>query len=102
MTKWIANACPFAPGVSKPASMPGPKLSKVSLWNKMVNKKTIILVLSLVSLTLLYSYNYPSLNYSGTPLLFEDMYFIKLSLYTYITSMVGYFIRDYKRKQRQD
>ena len=67
----------------------------------MVNRKAIILVLSLVSLTLLYSHNYPALNYSGTPLLFEDMYFIKMSLYTYITSMVGYFIREYKRKQRQ-
>jgi threonine/homoserine/homoserine lactone efflux protein len=101
MIKWIVNACPFAPGVAKPASMRGPSLPKISLWNKMVNRKTIILVLSFVSLTLLYSYNYPALNYSGKSLLFEDMFFIKLSLYTYITSMVGYYIREYKRKQRQ-
>ncbi len=101
MIKWIMNACPFAPGLAKPASMPGPKLPRLSLRNKVVNRKTVILVLSLVSLTLLYSYNYPELNYSGKPLLFEDMYFIKLSLYTYVTSMVGYFIREHKRKRKQ-
>ena len=100
MIKWIVNACPFAPGVAKPAIMPGPNLPKVSLWNKMVNRKTIILVLSLVSLTLLYSHNYPALNYSGKPLLFEDMYFVKLSLYTYVSSMIGYYIREHKRKQK--
>jgi hypothetical protein len=81
--------------------MPGPKLPKFALRNKVVNRKAIILVLSFVSLTLLYSYNYPSLNYSGTPLLFEDTYFIKLSIYSYIASMAGYFIREYKKKLRQ-
>lgn len=100
MIKWIVNACPFAPGVVKPASMPAPKLPTITTWNKVVNRKTIVLVLSFVALTLLYSYNYPALNYSGKPLLFEDAYFIKLSIYSYVTSMIGYFIREHKRKQK--
>lgn len=101
MIKWLINACPFAPGVVKPASMQAPKLPRLTLRNKMVNRKSVILVLSLVSLTLLYSYNYPALNYSGTPILFEDSYFIKLSLYSYVASMVGHFIKEYKRNQKK-
>ena len=102
MIKWLINACPFAPGMAKPVSMPGPKVPRFALKNKVVNRKTIFLVLSFVSLTLLYSYNYPSLNYSGMPLLFEDSYFLKLSIYSYIASMVGHFIREYKKKLRNN
>ena len=55
-------------------------------------------MLSFVSLVLLYSHSYPSLNYSGTPFLFEDGFFIRMSLYTYVTSMLGFFIKKYRRR----
>ena len=102
MIEGIINACPFAPGVTKPDSIPSPNVPRLSIRNKVINRKTIVLVLSLVSLTLLYSHNYPALNYSGKPLLFEDYYFIKLSMYSYVATMVGYFIREYKKKQRKN
>lgn len=98
MIKWWVNACPFAPGEVKPASIPEPNVPRRSIREKIVNRRSIILVLSFVSLTLLYSYCYPALKYSGKPLLFEDFYFIKLSLYSYVATMIGYYVREYKRK----
>jgi hypothetical protein len=51
---------------------------------RLVNWKSSILVLSFVSLILLYSHSYPSLNFSGTPFLFED----------------GFYIKEYKRRNK--
>ena len=101
MVEWIINACPFAPGITKPASMDTPSISKLTR-RRLVNRKSIVLVLSFVSLILLYSYSYPSLNYSGTPFLFEEGFFIRMSLYTYVTSMLGFYIKEYKRRNRQN
>lgn len=100
MIKWIRNACPFAPGVAKPASMATPSYTRLTTWRRLVNWKSSILVLSFVGLILLYSHSYPSLNYSGTPLLFEDGFFIKMSIYTYVTSMLGFYIKEYKRRNK--
>jgi hypothetical protein len=98
MIKWIVNACPFAPGVAKPASMAVPSPAGLTMRRRLVTWKSSVLVLSFVSLTLLYSYSYPTLNYSGVPVLFQDWFFIKMSLYTYVTSMLGFFIKKYRRK----
>ncbi len=100
MIKWIINACPFAPGVAKPASMATPSVPGLTMRRRLVNRKSSILVLSFVSLTLLYSHSYPSLNFSGTPFLFEDGFFIKMSIYTYVTSMLGYYLKEYKRRNK--
>jgi len=98
MIKWIVNACPFAPGVAKPASMAAPRVPRLTMRNRLVNRKSTVLVLSFVSLVLLYSYSYPSLNYSGTPFLYEEGYFLKMSLYTYVTSMLGFFVKKFRRR----
>ncbi len=100
MIKWIINACPFAPGVAKPASMDTPSLPRLMMRKRLVNWKSSLLVLSFVSLVLLYRHSYPSLNYSGTPFLFEDSFFIKMSIYTYVTSMLGFFIKKYRSRNR--
>jgi len=100
MIKWIVNACPFAPGVTKPASMTVPSPTELPMRKRLVTLKSSVLVLSFVSLTLLYSYSYPSLNYSGIPVLFQDWFFIKMSIYTYVTSMLGFFIKKYKHGKR--
>ena len=97
--EWVVNACPFAPGAAKPSSMTTPSRPKVSMRKRLVNRKSIVLVLSFVSLVLLYSHSYSSLNYSGTAFLFEGGFFIKMSLYTYVTSMLGFFIKEYKRRK---
>ncbi|MFA9437928.1 MAG: hypothetical protein ACEROO_12585, partial [Candidatus Bathyarchaeota archaeon] len=86
----MVNACPFAPGVAKPESMAAPSTRRLTM-RRLVNWKSGLLVLSFVSLVLLYSHSYPSLNYSGTPFLFEDGFFIRMSLYTYASSMLGFF-----------
>ncbi len=101
MVEWIIIACPSAPGITKPASMDTRSIFKRTR-RRLVNRKSIVLVLSFVSLILLYSYSYPSLNYSGTPFLFEDDFFIRMSLYTYVTSMLGFYIKKYKCRNRQD
>ncbi len=98
MIKWIVNACPFAPGVAKPASMAVPSPMGLTMRRRRVTWKSSVLVLSFVSLMLLYSHSYPSLNYSGTPVLFQDWFFIKMSIYTYATSMLGFFIKKYRRR----
>ena len=100
MIKWVINACPFAPGTAKPASMATPSLPRLTMRKRLVTWKSTILVLSFVSLVLLYNYSYPSLNFSGKPLLFEDWFFIKMSLYTYVTGMLGFFIKKYRRGKR--
>lgn len=101
MIKWMVNACPFAPGVDKPESMAAPSTPRLTMRRRLVNWKSGLLVLSFVSLVLLYSHSYPSLNYSGTPFLFEDGFFIRMSLYTYVSSMLGFFIKKYRRDKRQ-
>ena len=101
MIRWMVNACPFAPGVAKPGSMAAPFTPRLTMRRRLVNWKSGLLVLSFVSLVLLYSYSYPSLNYSGTPFLFEDGYFIRMSLYTYVSSMLGFFIKKYRRGKRR-
>ena len=102
MIKWLINACPFAPGVAKPVSMPRPDLPRLSLRSRVFNWKNTVLALSFMTLVLMYIYNYPQLEYSGMPLLFEDYYFVKMSLYGYAASMIGFYIREHKKKQRQN
>ena len=97
---WIVNACPYAPGVAKPESMARPSLPTLTLRRRLVNWKSCLLVLSIVCLVLLYGYCYPSLSFSGTPFLFEDGFFIRMSLYTYVTSMLGFLIKKYRGGKR--
>jgi hypothetical protein len=98
MIKWIVNACPFAPGAVKPATMEVPSQVGLTMRRRRVTWKSSVLVLSFLSLVLLYSHSYPSLNYSGIPVLFQDWFFIKMSIYTYVTSMLGFFIKKYRRR----
>ncbi len=97
MIKWIVNACPFAPGAVKPASMAVPGAPRLAMGKRLVNRKSTFLVLSFVSLVLLYGYSYPSLDYPGTPFPYEDGYFLRMSIYTYVASMLGFFIKKYRR-----
>ncbi len=96
MIKWIVNACPFAPGVAKPESMVTPEMPRFTLRNRLVNRKSIFLVLSFMGLALVYGHSYPSLNYPGTPFMYEESYFLKMSLYTYVYGMLGFFIKKYR------
>ena len=100
MIKWLTYACPFAPGAAKPESMVSPSFPRLTLRRRLVNRKSGLLVLSFVSLVLLYGYCYPSMSYSGTPFLFEDDFFIRMSLYSYVTSMLGFYIKKYRRGKR--
>ena len=97
--KMIENACPYAPGVVKPESIPSPR-EQSSMAKRVINRKSVLLVVSLVALTLLYRYSYPSLNWGGSPVLFQDWYIVKMSLYTYVTGMITYYIREYRLKKR--
>lgn len=95
----IENACPYAPGVVKPESIPSPR-EQSNTVKRLLNGKLVLLVVSLVALTLLYSYSYPSLNWGGSPVLFQDWYIVKMSFYTYVTGMITYYFREYRQKKR--
>ena len=95
----IDNACPFAPGEMKPKSIPV-NSNHTGVLKRITNGKLVVLVLSLVVLTLVYSFNYPDLNWEGSSVLFNDWYIVKMSLYTYATSLISFFIREQRRKQR--
>ena len=86
--------------MAKPESMAAPSMPRLTMRSRLVNWKSSLLVLSFVSLVLLYSHSYRSLNYSGTPFLFEDGFFIRMSLYTYVTSMLGFFFKKYRSGKR--
>lgn len=95
----IKNACPFAPGEVKPKSIPV-NSSQDGLFKRITDGKLVLLVLSLVVLTLVYSHSYSDLNWEGSSVLFNDWYIVKMSFYTYFTSLISFFIREYRRKQR--
>lgn len=96
----IENACPYAPGVLKPDSMPTPK-GQTSPLRRLFNGKLLVLLICIAALTLLYSYCYQSLNWGGSPVLFQDWYIVKMSIYTYVSGMIAYFFREYRRKERK-
>ena len=95
----IENACQYPPGAVKPESIQGPR-NQSDLLKKILNKKTLLLVVSLLALTILYSQNYSSLNWGGSPVLFQDWYIVKMSFYTYISGMITYYFREYRRKKK--
>jgi hypothetical protein len=95
----IENACPFAPGVAKPESMQS-TLSKGSLMGKIRIGKVLILLGSIIALTLLYRYSYPSLNWGGSSVLFQDWYIVKMSIYTYLLGMITYYLKGYQKQKR--
>ena len=94
----IKNACPFAPGAVKPDSFGGPR-DQSSVLKRLLNRKFLFLLISLIALTVLYGRSYSSLNWGGSPVLFQDGYIVKMSFYTYVSGMLSYFIRKYKQKK---
>ena len=95
----IENACPYAPGAIKPDSMPRPQ-GQISILRKLFNGKFLLMLLSIVALTLLYSHSYPVLNWGGSPVLFQDWYIVKMSIYTYVSGMIAYYFREQRRKNK--
>jgi hypothetical protein len=94
----IKNACPFAPEAVKPVSIQSPR-DRASVLKRFLNRKKLILLLSIVALTIVYSLNYSSLTWGGSSVLFQDWYIVKMSFYTYISGMVAHFIREYRIKK---
>ena len=95
----IENACPFPPGAVKPETIQGSR-NQSSLLRRLLNKKTLFLIASMVALTILYTRNYESLNWRGSPVLFQDWYIVKMSFYTYLSGMITYYFREYRHKKK--
>lgn len=94
----IEYACPFAPGAAKPESMERPRRKERLSFLK--NKKLIILVFSVLCLMIFYTSCYPYLEWEGSKVLYQDGYIIKMSFYTYISSMLTYFIREFRKNNK--
>ena len=95
----IENACQFPPGATKPESIQGPR-DQSNLLKKVLNIRILFLIVSLLALTVLYSRNYSSLNWGGSPVLFQDWYIVKMSFYTYISGMITYYFREHRHKKK--
>ena len=57
------------------------------------------LTLAFFALVALYVRSYPSMSLRYEPLLYQGSFAIRLSLYTYASVMLTYFIRKYKDKR---
>lgn len=95
----IENACPFAPGEAKPEVIPN-SVNHRRVLGGLVNKKTLLLVVSLIVLTILYSMSYSDLNLQGSGVLYQDWYIVKMSFYSYIMSIFAFVIRENRRKNK--
>lgn len=91
----IEYACPFAPGETKPESMKSPRRTERLSFLK--NKRLIVLVFSVLCLILIYTNSYPYFEWEGSKVLFRDGYIVKMSFYTYLSSMITYFIREFRK-----
>ena len=97
----IENACPYAPGEVKPEVMQSALRQEV-FWVRFKNVKLLALLGSVLALTLMYSFSYPSLNWGGSPVLFQDWYIVKMSLYTYLLGMITYYFRAQAHQQKKN
>jgi hypothetical protein len=96
----IKNACPYPPGERKPKTMPPPIAGNGQMKN-LYTLKNLIIILCFLTLILIYTQNYHMLDQSNKPVLFQDWYTIKMSIYTYTSIMLTHFIRQHKRKQKE-
>jgi hypothetical protein len=94
----IEKACPYAPGEIKPTSVSGSK-NRTRFSKGLLNGKKIILILSLLAFTILYGHYYASLNESSSHIIFQDWYVVKISLYSYISSMTVFYIKLYRNRE---
>ena len=92
----IENACPFAPGEVKPESMQS-TLNHNVWMRRFIIGKGLMLIGSILALTFLYGYSYTSLNWGGSQVLFQDWYIVKMSLCTYLISMITHYLKRYKK-----
>lgn len=94
----IKNACPFAPGEIKPESIATPSNNQ-GVLKRIMNSRNLLLVLSLIFLTVLYTMSYSDLKWEGSSILYQDWYIVKMSFYTYAMSLISFFIRENRRKK---
>jgi len=99
----IAYACPFPPGVQKPKVDHVPRRWRRTLRQNVVSLRSVSLVLAFLSVTYLYVNSYGLINTTGEPVLFRDNFFVLLSLGSYFSAMLMWYIRRWKtgRKQRR-
>jgi hypothetical protein len=99
----VVYACPFPPGVPKPTVGHVPRRWGRTLRQSVVSLRSVSLVLAFLSVTYLYVNSYGLINTTGEPVLFRDNFFVLLSLGSYFSVMLMWYIRRWKtgRKQRR-
>ena len=96
----VFEACPFAPGELKPDSIyvaPGHNRDH----RKTLTRKIVFIVVAMVGLAFLYSYIYSDFSLTGEPMLYWDDFVFSLGVYTYLSFMVAFFIKQHKRKMKR-
>lgn len=97
----LVEACPFAPGEIKPDSIYVPH-GHGDENRRSLTLKIVIVVIAMVGLALIYNFVYNDLSLTNEPILLWDDFVLSLGIYTYVSCMLVFFIRQYKRKIKHD
>ena len=97
---WPANACPFPPGEPKPDAMEAAPRRRQP--RALLGRRLLTLALALIALVSLYVYRSPAMSPNAKPLLYQENFAIRLSLYTYASVMLTHFIRRYRGRSREN
>ncbi len=97
----IVYACPFPPGAQKPKVDHVPRRWRRTLRQNVFSLRSVSLVLAFLSVTYLYVNSYGLINTTGKPVLFRDNFFLLLSLGSYFSAMLMWYIRRWKIGRRR-
>jgi hypothetical protein len=96
----LFRACPFPPGIEKPDPVYRSKRHNRAFLSKSLNLRNSILVFTLVAGMFLYAYSFDSINTTGIPVLFRENYIVLLGVYSYLSSMISWYIKKYKEERK--
>ena len=94
----LIRACPFPPGVEKPEPVYSSKRYGREFLFNALTLRNLVLIFVLVAGMFLYVYSYESINTTGIPVLFRENYIILLGIYSYLSSMISWYIKNYRKK----
>lgn len=96
------NACPFPPGEPKPEAMDVAPRPRTPLLRRLMSGRTLALALAFIALTALYVHSYQNMSLPDKSLMYQPDFAAALSMYTYASVMLTYFIRRYRNRARKN
>ena len=97
----LMNACPFPPGEPKPEAMDVAPRPRTPLLRRLMSGRALTLALAFIALTATYVYSYQNMSLPDKSLMYQPDFVAALSMYTYASVMLTYFIRRYRDRARK-